>query len=187
MSWRSLEDEIARWRDAGRTVEFSGRDDDADRADRARSSSSSKLSAQGAAAPLALAVDSTRREARALREACARCVLLHGTDHRNLAPPRARRKTEFSLPTRPGRLPLGAGSSAPASCLTRSSPDRAFLPVLAPPWNRFRRLAAAVRSLPYRACTGSFELRAARGCAIRRRGSTEVNTHIDIIDWRGTR
>ena len=91
MSWEALDEEIARWRDAGRTVDFWWRDDDAV----ALSSPVQQLLklSSTSGVPLALAVIPLGA-APALFEELRASVLLHGTDHRNRAAA-GEKKTEF--------------------------------------------------------------------------------------------
>ena len=171
MSWQLLEEEIARWHDAGRAVEFWWRDDDAT-APTAPVKRLLELSATSGV-PLALAV--IPRDAKPeLFERMSAQVLMHGTDHRN----RARegdKKTEFP----PGDDPLDRLARARERLAALAG--KAFVPVLAPPWNRFRPdLAPALPSIGLRGLSGF----GARGPM---RGVLEVNTHVDIIDWRDTR
>jgi len=171
VSWPLLEEEIARWRDAGRAVDFWWRDDDAT-APTAPVKRLLELSASSGV-PLALAVIplAARPE---LFERLGVQVLMHGTDHRN----RARggeKKSEFAagedtierLVRAKDRLAALAGS--------------AFVPVLAPPWNRV--CGDLVRQLPGIGLQGL----SAFGPRGPSRGIVEANTHVDIIDWRGTR
>jgi hypothetical protein len=171
MSWAELEGEIARWRDAGRAVEFWWRDDDAT-APTAPVKRLLELSA-ASGVPLALAVIPLDAKPELLERMTAR-VLMHGTDHRN----RARggeKKTEFP----PGDEPLERLARAREKLAALAG--TAFVPVLAPPWNRLRPdLVPALPSVGLRGLSGF----GARGPA---RGVVEVNTHVDIIDWRGTR
>jgi hypothetical protein len=171
MTWAALEEEMARWRDAGRTVEFWWRDDDAT----APSGPVKRLLGLSASSgvPLALAVIPLSAKPELFEGMTAR-VLMHGTDHRN----RARdggKKTEFPAGDDP--LDRLARARERLAALAGS----AFVPVLAPPWNRIRPdLVPALISTGLRGLSGF----GARG---RPRGVTEVNTHVDIIDWRGTR
>jgi hypothetical protein len=175
MSWHSLEEEISKWRDAGRTVEFWWRDDDAI-APTAPVKQLLELSARSAV-PLALAVIPLAAKPELFEGMRAR-VLLHGTDHRNRAAP-GEKKTEF------------AAAETEAAALGRLEQARerlarlagaAFLPVLAPPWNRFpRTLLPALDSIGVRGFSGF----GPRPAAVP--GIVQANTHVDIIDWRGTR
>ena len=177
MSWRVLEEEIARWRDAGRSVEFWWRDDDAI-APTAPVKQLLQLSATSGV-PLALAVIPLAAKAELFDGIRAR-VLMHGTDHRNRAGP-GEKKTEFAA---------GEAQAAMLERLARAR-DRlaglaggAFLPVLAPPWNRFKReLVPVLGSSGLR----GFSAYGPRAAARPARQIVEVNTHVDIIDWRGSR
>jgi hypothetical protein len=177
MSWRELEEELARWRDAGRVADFWWRDDDATLPSSALQQLLQLSKSRGV--PLALAVVPLDTVAE-LFQGLEAAVLMHGTDHRNRAGP-GEKKTEFAaaepeaeaiarLAVARERLARQAGAS--------------FLPVLAPPWNRFKRALAA--RLPAAGLHGlsGYGPRAAAEAAP---GIRQVNTHVDIIDWRGTR
>jgi len=175
VSWQALDQAIERARGEGRPPTFWWRDDDASEP----TAAVNRLLAlsQATAVPLALAVVPLTAVP-ALFERLAARVLMHGTDHRNRAAS-DEKKTEF------------AASEPPAQALGRLDAARArlaalagsvFLPVLAPPWNRFPR--ALVARLP------DAGLRGLSGFGPRAEptsGIAEVNTHVDIIDWHGTR
>jgi hypothetical protein len=175
--WAALFDEMGRWKDAGRVVDFWWRDDDACHADPALA----RLVALSAAAqvPLALAVipqgvqpSVLAQDARWVR------ILQHGADHTRRAAA-GEKKSEFpvSEPVDVALDRLRTGYGQIASPVT--------LPVLVPPWNRIGsadlpgRLAAA----GYRGLS-RFGPRAGAASVP---GLVQVNTHVDIIDWRGTR
>src|SRR3954468_24232744 len=176
VSWAPLGEEISRWRDAGRKVEFWWRDDDAT-APTAAVRKLLQLSKE-TRVPLALAVVPLGAQAQLFDDFEAQ-ALMHGTDHRNRAASGAK-KTEF---------PEGEPDDAVLERLARARTylealaGAAFVPVLAPPWNRFRR-----ELLPALAASGwrGFSAYGPRD-AVRPAGITQVNTHVDIIDWRGTR
>jgi hypothetical protein len=177
MSWQALEDELARWRDEGRVASFWWRDDDAAApcAPLERLLGLSKTTG----VPLALAVVPLAAEPQLFAGLEAR-VLMHGTDHRNRAAS-GEKKTEF------------AAAEADERALERLREARArlaalagacFVPVLAPPWNRFKRsLVARLAECELRGLSGY----GARASAQAAPGVTEVNAHVDLIDWRGTR
>ena len=171
MTWTSLEEEISRWQGAGRTVDFWWRDDDAT-APTPPVKRLLDLSATSGV-PLALAVIPLAANADLFDGLRVR-VLMHGTDHRNRAGA-GNKKTEFPA----GEDPLDRIAKA-GERLAALAKD-AFVPVLAPPWNRIR--ADLVPLLPRAGLRGLSGF-GARGPA---RGLTEVNTHVDIIDWRATR
>jgi hypothetical protein len=73
-------------------------------------------------------------------------------------------------------------------CLSRErlarQAGKRFLPVLAPPWNRFKHPLAA--RLPEAGLYGLSGY-GPRDKAEAAPGVRQVNTHVDIIEWRGTR
>jgi hypothetical protein len=177
--WREFETEIARWRDAGRAVEFWWRDDDATRPAPALA----RLLAIAAQAdvPLALAVI-PEAAAPELFQTLGRgvTVLQHGVDHRNRAAP-GEKKTEF-----PAGEPVGvslARLAAGHARLTLLGASRTIA-VLAPPWNRFP--AALVRGLAGAGLHG-LSTYGARATIAPAPGVIQVNTHVDIVAWRGGR
>jgi len=177
MSWSELDQELARWRDAGRAADFWWRDDDA-AALCAPVAKLLKLSEEGGV-PLALAVvplEAMPELFKGLRAS----VLMHGTDHRNRA--RAgEKKTEFAA-AEPEPEAIERLSAARARLAEHAGAR--FLPVLAPPWNRFKRsLAARLPDAGLRGLSGY----GSRDSAQAAPGVCQVNSHVDIIDWRGTR
>lgn len=178
-SWQPLFDEISRWEDAGRMVEFWWRDDDAARPDPALSRLIAL--AQRSATPLALAAVPAQSEKEAFEGAGPYVsVLQHGSDHANRAAA-GEKKTEFSAAE-----PVTAAIArlVAARRQIELTAGKRFLPVLAPPWNRLpdhlvRHLAAA-------------GLRGVSQYGPRTRveaapGLPQVNTHVDIIAWRSDR
>lgn len=173
-SWDALDAELAAWRDAGRTPQLWWRDDDAAAASPALWQLF-RLEKQSGV-PLVLAAIPQSAEAQAIAE--ARCVILHGCDHRNRAAA-GEKKTEF------------AASEAADAALARLARARErlaalaggrLLPVLAPPWNRFRD--ELIARLPEAGIHGlsRYGARPPAGKRVR-----EINTHVDIIAWRGSR
>jgi hypothetical protein len=177
--WQSFFDEISRWNDAGRVVEFWWRDDDAARPDPALSRLFEL--AQRSATPLALAAIPAQSEREIFENTGPYVsVLQHGTDHANRAAP-GEKKTEF------------AASEPPAEAIARLAAARRqlemkagkrFLPVLAPPWNRLpdhlalQLAAAGLRGLSQFGARSRIEPVP---------GLRQVNTHVDIIAWRSDR
>lgn len=178
-AWRAFGAELQRWADAGREVAFWWRDDDATRA--APALARLLALAERVRAPLALAVIPAGAEA-GLFGAMGpmTSVIQHGADHRNRAAAGAK-KSEF---------PEGAATGEAIARLSAGRERLAglagarMLPVLAPPWNRIDRAllpglaGAGLRGL------SQFGPRAAPCPAT---GLRQVNTHVDIIDWRGSR
>lgn len=176
-AWRELDEELARWRDAGREVEFWLRDDDATRPEPRLD----RLLALCAAAqvPIALAVVPQGAEAAlfaALGEGVE--VLQHGTDHRNRAPA-GEKKTEY-----PRQEPVAEALSrlrAGGRILRRLCGGARLLPVLAPPWNRISgELRERLGEAGLRGLSG-YGSRASREPAP---GIVQVNTHVDLVAWR---
>ena len=177
--WLALEQEVAQWRGLGRTVDLWWRDDDA----RTPTPELARLLelARDAGVPLALAVIP--------KGACAEAfagmgrqveVLQHGADHLNRGGAQGK-KTEFPLsePAQEAIQRLLEGRRR----LLHLFGERA-LAVLVPPWNRFA--PARVGDLARAGYIGlsSFQSRQAREPAP---GLLQINTHVDIIDWRAGR
>lgn len=179
-SWQQFQYEIARWGEAGRVVDFWWRDDDACRPDPALTRLIAL--ANGTQVPLALAVIPADAACAAF-ESLPRVVTLlqHGVDHRNRALGNEK-KTEFtareSLPAALARLAHGRAQ------LELVAPGR-LLAVLVPPWNRISmpQLTAELAGAGYCGLS-TFGPRAAGQSTA---GLVLVNTHVDVIDWRGTR
>jgi len=177
MSWGELDAELGRWRDAGRIADFWWRDDDAAKPSPPLTRLL-ELSAKSAV-PLGLAVVPLEAAPEIFSGLKAR-VLMHGTDHRNRAAP-GEKKTEFAA----------AESDADAVarlCRARErlavQAGKCFVPALAPPWNRFKQsLAARLPEASLYGLSGYGPRNKAEAAA----GVRQVNTHVDIIDWRGTR
>lgn len=177
MSWRELDEELARWRDAGRTADFWWRDDDA----MAPSKPLERLLklSRTSGVPLALAVIPGNATAE-LFSGLEASVLMHGTDHVNRAGP-GEKKTEF--PAAEPEAEAEARLAAARQRLAQLAGER-FLPVLAPPWNRFKQsLAARLSGVGLQGLSGY----GARVAAEAAPGIKQVNTHVDIVDWHGTR
>ena len=179
IAWQGFFDELARWRDAGRTIEFWWRDDDAARPQPALERLIAL--ARGTSTPLALAAIPMQTE-QAIFDSMGPLVsvLQHGTDHVNRAGPHEK-KSEFSL------------AEAPAAAIARLAAARKqlealagerFLPVLAPPWNRMPpHLAPQLGAAGLHGLSQFGARSRAEACA----GLRQVNTHIDIIAWRAGR
>lgn len=103
-------------------------------------------------------------------------IALHGWSHRNYAP--AGEKKQELGGHRPAALVLAELSSGFAK-LSALHGER-MLPMLVPPWNRIA--PALLPSLPGIgiSCLSVFGPEKARGIA-------ELNTHVDVMDWHGTR
>lgn len=178
-AWQALFDEIARWRDAGRTVEFWWRDDDAARADPVLSRLVAL--AQKMSIPLALAAIPAQAERNAF-EGLGQfvSVMQHGTDHVNRAAS-GEKKTEFPAAE---PVPMALGRLDAARVQLESIAGDRFLPVLAPPWNRMPdRLASRLAAAGLRGLSQY----GPRSRAESAPGLRQVNTHVDVIAWRTNR
>ena len=178
-AWKELESEIARWRDSARPVEFWLRDDDAVRPTEALERL--VLLAGNAGVIPALAVVPAQAEAALFATLPSNVdVLQHGTDHSNRSPAGCK-KTEY-----PGH------ESSEAALQRLSDGQRRLellaagrmLRVLAPPWNRIPdHLVTKLSTCGFYGLSrygARRDLRAAPEV-------TEINTHVDIIDWKGSR
>lgn len=174
--WARLSEEVARWRDAGTTVDFWWRDDDA----RRPAAALDRLLGLSAASdvPLALAVIPEGAEPQWLASLPRTvAVLQHGTDHRNRAG-EGEKKTEF--PEREGIAGIADRLTGGRRVLERLAGPR-FVPALAPPWNR---LAPALRpALPLAGLRGLSQFKP-RASALPLPGLRQVNTHVDLVAWR---
>lgn len=179
--WRALERELDAWAAAGREATFWWRDDDA--AEAAPALVRLLELAAGRAVPLCLAIvpDRATPEAVALVAGYPDiAVAVHGFAHAN----RARegdRKAEFAE-GRPMAAMLDELGRARAR-LAELAGARARA-VLVPPWNRLA--PALVPRLPEVGFTG-LSTYLARPAAMAAPGLGQVNTHVDIVDWRGGR
>lgn len=178
-AWNSLRDELAHWRDVGRRAQFWWRDDDAARWTPALERLVGLAGTMQV--PLALAVIPQSADA-ALFEQLADevCVLQHGVDHRNRAAP-GERRAEFT-PAEP--LEDAAARIAAGRRRLAGLAGSRWLDVFAPPWNRLPQALCA--QLPAAGLHGlsSFGPRAQASPAP---GLTQVNTHVDLVNWRGDR
>jgi hypothetical protein len=183
-TWADLHDELNRWGDAGRTATFWWRDDDAveptpalDRLLRL---------AQDHAAPLALAVIPVAAQPTPAAHLTGQtspnnvCVQLHGYAHVNHAAA-GEKKSEYPA----GRAPEAVEteiSQGLARLRTLFGPLAA--PVFVPPWNRIAPATAA--RLPHLGLAGLSTF-GPRRHARPAPGLVQANTHVDPVDWRGSR
>ena len=177
--WREFSDELARWRDGGRIVDFWWRDDDAARP--APALARLLTLAQTTSVPLALAVIPVQCEQETFEAiGPTTTILQHGTDHRNRAAA-GEKKTEFPAAEPPAAaIARLAAAKERLAVLARAR----FVPVLAPPWNRLPdALAPHLPAVGYRGLTRY----GARTAALAAPGVVQVNTHVDLIAWRAGR
>lgn len=178
-AWQAFFDELARWRDAGRTAEFWWRDDDAARPHAALTRLLAL--AQRVSTPLALAVIPMRCASEIFESAgTVVSVLQHGTDHANRAGV-GEKKSEFVAAEAPAAAMARLGA---ARAVLQAHAGERFLPVFVPPWNRLpEKLAPQLAAAGYRG-RSQFGARAAAEAVP---GLQQVNTHVDIIAWHAGR
>ena len=178
-SWQALADEAARWRDAGRTADLWWRDDDAADVDPALDRL--LVLQRDTSAPLALAVVPARATAALAQRLAGEPgidVLQHGYAHLNHATP-PDKKIELGL-QRPAMIVLGELGTG-WMALERLFAAQA-LPVMVPPWNRIADiLVPTLPEIGYRGLSTFGPRKRAQPV----RGFLQVNTHIDLIDWKG--
>lgn len=179
--WSALQDELDAWEDAGLTFPFWWRDDDAV-SDTPALRQLADLS-QRYDLPVHIAVIPAHAD-RSLSSCLATLPhvipLVHGWAHENHAPA-DQKKAEF-------------GAHRPIAAMQEEA-DRGFgklhglfgsrlQPVFVPPWNRIAPdLIAALPGLGYRALSTATPRDAEWAAS----GLKQINTHIDPIDWKGTR
>jgi predicted glycosyltransferase len=178
--WTPLATAIKRARDVGWEPQFWWRDDDAV----AETPALHRLLtlAERYRRPLAVAVVPKRAEASlagVLASSPWTVALVHGLSHANHAPAGAK-KAELG-PRRP--LPILAREAAAGLFTLQEAFRDKALPVLVPPWNRIAPdLVLLLPSLGYTGLS-SFRDRDRRAVP----GLAWVNTHLDPIDWQGSR
>lgn len=176
IDWQPLRDELALWRRENRSVPFWWRDDDAIEPTGALERLG--LAAVTATLPVHIAVipaAATQALADHVAERAHLIPLVHGWAHANHAPDTAK-KAEFGSPRAAAASELTRGKER----LSKLFADR-LVPVFVPPWNRMDD-----RYLPLLAAAGF--------CAVSTFGRSRkaqilpfINTHLDPVDWRGTR
>ena len=180
-AWSDLTDELDHWRDQGDVAAFWWRDDDA--ATATPQIEELIFRRDELDVPVAIAVIPARADgslADAVTGAAGICVLQHGYAHRNhggedeekieLGGGRACQEVVAEILQGQERMVDLFGGTA--------------LPVMVPPWNRID--PDIVPRLPKLGFAGLSSFAPRERCAAAD-GLVTVNTHIDIIDWRGTR
>ena len=174
-SWDALARECEAWDAAGRTATWWWRDDDAVEATPALEELLRVVHG-----PIALAVIPAKLQpslAPRLRQSPETAVLQHGYAHRNAAPVGGR-KSEF--PDEADLEAIARDLRTGFRTLSDAFGDQ-FLPVLTPPWNRIgERAVAILQSIGFMGLT-----RYLPRTAVQVHGVNQVNTHVDVIDWRG--
>lgn len=175
--WALLQDELARWQQAGQAARLWLRDDDAVAVTPPLQQLASLCAAHGV--PYLIAAIPAKADeglAAFIAEQQLAEVAAHGWSHRNHAGagPKAefpidRPSSEIQDDLRKARLRIGSLFGARA------------VPVYVPPWNRIApEIAALLPAAGFRAVSGLGRERAASALPA-------INVHLDIIDWRGSR
>ena len=182
--WDALARELDLWRGTGKNPRLWWRDDDA-----VADSIALQELQRIARVPVALAVIPLAPERPmepSLQEALAdwpmASVLQHGISHKNLAAA-GEKKTEFPI-----RRPSGevAESLATGQAALRRNFGARFVPVLTPPWNRLAEdWRAMLPGLGFLGLSRFGEPPYRNLSPIK--GLVEIDTHVDVIDWRGSR
>jgi hypothetical protein len=172
--WTALAAELREWRRTGHRADFWWRDDDAS----SRTPTLERLLALSRKSGVPLAVAAVPLAWEGPMPEQDTCLIMHGCDHRNRAAP-GEKKTEF---------PAAERDDAALERLAQAREKLAhlagarFIPVLAPPWNRFREsLVSRLREAGLRGLS-RYGPRRSPGT-----GLLEVNTHVDIVAWRRDR
>jgi hypothetical protein len=180
--WEVLARECDAWAAGGRRIELWWRDDDAVADTPALRRLVDLASVPRAPVPIALAVIPASLEASLpayLKSHQSVSVLQHGFAHRNQAPAGGK-KSEF-----PGSRPWAevAADLARGRDRLAGTFGAQFVPALTPPWNRIDKAhGSRLAELGYRGLTAYL---ARTGAASG--GIVQVNTHVDVIDWHGSR
>lgn len=176
--WHALIAELDRWMRAGRHATFWWRDDDA--IEPSAALDRLEAIARRAAVPVALAVIPTPTDpalAARIADWPDLAVIQHGFAHINHA--MTGKKTELGAdrPVDTVVAELDAGRRRLEHVFGPRS-----LPVLVPPWNRIH--PSVIARLPALGL-GGLSTYGMRAAAAPVPGLVQVNTHVDIIDWRG--
>jgi hypothetical protein len=180
--WPDLVVELDRWEEAGHVAPLWWRDDDAV----APSAQLDRLLALAGETPLALAVipaDVQRGLADSLAFSPRITVLHHGWCHANRAVdyPGAGKKSEYPAERHPVDIAdeLDEGRKRLVSLFGPRA-----LPVFVPPWNRFADRFAPLLLEAGLTCLSRMAPRRSPPLPA---GMVELDVHIDVVDWRGTR
>lgn len=174
MSWDALRDELALWRREGLVLPFWWRDDDAV----AETEALVRLGALADRLDMSVHLAVIPSPAVAFGGAHFR-MMVHGWSHTNHAPA-SEKKAEFRA-----HRPLAARLSEARAGLARIEAlfGTDACAVFVPPWNRVDEdMEHGLAEIGYRGLS-AFGPRAGRAVD----GLVRVNTHLDPIDWRGTR
>ncbi|OJF92343.1 polysaccharide deacetylase family protein [Pararhizobium antarcticum] len=176
--WAPLVRELDRWHDAGKTATFWLRDDDAIEPTAALDRLLAVTGRHSAPVTLAVIPAGTGAAlADRLRPVSHATVAVHGWAHVNHAP-EGKKKQELGGPARPLETvlaELGVGFGRLSALF-----GTGFVPLLVPPWNR---IDAGLLPL-----LGDIGFTALSVYGAEKPGPIRMlNTHVDVMDWHGTR
>jgi hypothetical protein len=180
--WPDLMAEFDRWEEAGKVATLWWRDDDAV----APTARLGRLLSIASGVPVSLAVIPADAEqelaqwlADYLRSApkASIAILQHGWRHLNHSG--VGKKSEF--PAKRPRPEMASELAAGRARLADLFGTQAQ-PVLVPPWNRFDDSLLGLL-----ACCGLTGISRARSASSRASGIIEVNIHVDLVAWKGSR
>lgn len=179
MSFATLHEELTIWQAEQRALPLWWRDDDAVAVTPELEAMAARATRAGLKVHLAVIPrDATEALATRVAEDTTFVPMVHGWAHISHAPEGAK-NSEFGTPR--------AGATADAERgLARLSElfGPQLLPIFVPPWNRIDpSVITTLPGLGYRGLS-TFQPREAREAVP---GLIQINTHIDPVDWRGTR
>lgn len=179
--WTPLDEELAKWQHAGMRLPLWWRDDDAIAPTPALDRLAALTARLGLPLHLAVIPASVQRELADWTLSHPHVIpVVHGWAHRNHAPANEK-KAEFRL-----HRPLADVEDDARAGLTRMREGfgSAMLPMFVPPWNRIApEVVQTLSALGYRVLSTSTPRKAPLAAP----GLEQVNTHLDPIDWRGSR
>ncbi len=179
--WRPLQAELDLWCKAGLTLPLWWRDDDAISVTRQLDQLTALSDELGLPIHLAVIPQGVEAELVAYVQASPALIpVVHGWAHQNHAP-QGEKKAEFRL-----HRPIEAITADAEAGLMRLKMlfGEHLRPMFVPPWNRIApEVAGRLPALGYRILSTSTP----RKSELAAPGLKQVNTHLDPIDWRGTR
>ena len=177
-SWSALEDELDHWQEAGKTATFWWRDDDLNEPTEAFDMLLNMRDQLDIPLTLAVIPDNVDPHIADQLEGCH--LVQHGVTHTSYAAD-GEKKSEFpnSRNAADALADLAAGKARMETLFEEN-----FYAFLVPPWNRISDdLLPGMADLGF---VGVSRFKA-RKQAVPVPGFAEVNTHIDPVDWRGSR
>lgn len=181
LDWSPLDAELALWKRAGLTLPLWWRDDDATAPSAALDRLNDLSIETGLPVHLAVVPEPAVLALAACLSGRKNLIpVVHGWAHRNHQKPDAK-KSEFGA-DRPVNAALADAERGLVRMRDLFGDD--LCPMFVPPWNRISdKVSAGLPTLGYHMLS-TFTPRKAREAAP---GLTRINTHLDPIDWRGTR